>query len=129
MSTVSEISKINRGETGSLASKFRKGTYPRKPDFWFLMKAAGTIQEILYEETSGTPFASKPDKNSSDLYKLFRFGRDSKNMMTDQLITKNFKQLKDYEDLWKQLCEIEVFLFHIYGIFYYALFFYLLFFD
>ena len=78
----------------------------------------------LTKTPENTPFASKPDKNSSDLYKLFRFGRDSKNMMTDQLIIKNFKQLQDYEDLWKQLCEIEVFLFHIYGIFIMLYFFY-----
>ncbi|CAG8819648.1 33200_t:CDS:2, partial [Racocetra persica] len=41
-------------EASLLASAFRKVTYARKPDFWFLVEVAGTMQEILFEATSGT---------------------------------------------------------------------------
>lgn len=60
-------------ESSSLASAFRKVSYARKPDFWLLVEVAGTIQEVLFEETSGGPFVNDTDKfhlidtNFSDL--------------------------------------------------------------
>ncbi|CAG8501434.1 14332_t:CDS:2, partial [Gigaspora rosea] len=62
----------------SIMHKLGKTSFPRKPDFWFLVEVAGTIQEILFEETSG-PFVIDTDKFHTDRYKLFRFGHDSKN--------------------------------------------------
>ncbi|CAH1768449.1 3681_t:CDS:2, partial [Entrophospora sp. SA101] len=97
----------------SLASSFRKGSYARKPDFCFLSRVAGTIQEILYEETS-SPFINLPNKILDDLYKLFQFGHDSEVMMTTELISENIQYLPNYEELWKRLCDVELFLLQTY---------------
>ncbi|CAG8829917.1 23336_t:CDS:1, partial [Gigaspora margarita] len=58
-------------ESSSLASAFRKVSYARKPDFWLLVEVVGTIQEVLFEETSGGPFVNDTDKFHTDRYKLF----------------------------------------------------------
>ncbi|CAG8649889.1 1591_t:CDS:2 [Dentiscutata erythropus] len=102
-------------ESSSLASAFRKVTYARKPDFWLLVESAGTIQEILFEETSGGPFVNDTDKFHTDRYKLFRFGHDSKIMMVTKLISENAKYLFDYNILQKRLCDINLFLIQAYS--------------
>lgn len=61
----------NWGEAYSLASSFRKESYPRKPDFWLLQDINRTIQETVYEEASGSPFAPDQNKIKSDKFKLF----------------------------------------------------------
>ncbi|CAG8491484.1 1390_t:CDS:2 [Cetraspora pellucida] len=99
---------------GLLASEFRKEANSRKPDFWVLMEVDNTIQEILYKENSGGPFVNDPKKFKSDLYKLFRLGRDSKQKLEAQLINNNLQFLLDYESLYEKLCMIELFLIQAY---------------
>ncbi|CAG8799395.1 11185_t:CDS:2, partial [Gigaspora margarita] len=92
-------------------------SYARKPDFWFLVEVAGTIQEVLLEETSGGPFVNDTDKFHTDRYKLFRFGHDAKIMMETKLISENAKYLSvvDYNKLQKRLCNINLFLIQAYS--------------
>lgn len=94
---------------GSLASEFRKETDPRKPDFWVLIEVDNTFQEILYEENSGGPFVNDPKKFKSDLYKLFRLGRDSTQKMGVQLIDDNLQFLSDYESLYESYVKLSYF--------------------
>ncbi|CAJ0643373.1 8324_t:CDS:2 [Entrophospora sp. SA101] len=101
-------------EAVSLASDFQKELYARKPDFCLPMDVAGTTQEMMYHETSGSPLVKDLDKWIEDRHKLFRFGRDSKNMICEQLINYNIKYLDDHEALWKKLCDTEIFLFQSY---------------
>ncbi|CAG8697622.1 9616_t:CDS:2 [Gigaspora margarita] len=84
----------NWGEACSLASSFRKESYPRKPDFWLLQDINRTIQETVYEEASGR--------------------RDSKFKMDIQLIFDNLEYLQDGENLSQQVREVEIVLFQAY---------------
>ncbi|CAG8689965.1 28581_t:CDS:2 [Dentiscutata erythropus] len=104
----------NWGEACSLVSSFRKESYPRKPDFWLLQDINRTIQETVYEEASGSPFAPDQDKIKSDNFKLFRLGRDSKFKMDTQLISGNLEYLQDGEKLLQQIRGVEVVLFQAY---------------
>ncbi|KAF0436593.1 hypothetical protein F8M41_004666 [Gigaspora margarita] len=101
--------------SGSLAPGFRKESAPNKPDFWVYIKIAGTIQEILYEEISGSPFVIDKNKFKSDLHKLFRFGHDSEQKLGIELIEENKEFLWDQESLYRQLCEVELFLIQAYS--------------
>ncbi|CAG8788635.1 18721_t:CDS:2, partial [Racocetra persica] len=104
----------NWGEACSLASSFRKETYSRKPDLWLLQTINHTIQETLYEEASGSPFQPDQTKITSDNFKLFRLGRDSKYKMDVELIFNNLQYLRNGKNLLQQIHEIEVFLFQAY---------------
>ncbi|CAG8660493.1 12410_t:CDS:2, partial [Ambispora gerdemannii] len=102
----------------SKASKYRKEVNARIPDFYCFLKLLNITHELLYEETSGGPFFEDADKYQNDLYKLFRFGHDSKIKLGMDLIVNNIRYLvNDHEELWKQLGEIENFLLQAHGVY------------
>ncbi|CAG8760434.1 12235_t:CDS:2, partial [Racocetra fulgida] len=58
---------------GIMGPEERQQPFYKKPDFWLLENISQTIQEIVYEETSGDPFKPDQTKFRDDLFKLFRF--------------------------------------------------------
>ncbi|CAJ0830096.1 7895_t:CDS:2, partial [Entrophospora sp. SA101] len=52
---------------GSESSKYQKGYNAQKPDFWVVMKNSDKIlHEILFQETSGSPFVDDKQKHEED---------------------------------------------------------------
>ncbi|CAG8762229.1 7480_t:CDS:2 [Dentiscutata erythropus] len=111
------------GESSSSASKYRKTENikfeketPKKADTWIEMMIAKNLHEIVFAETSGSPFQATctTKKVYNDKCKLIRFGHDSKNKMLDELIEKKCIYLSDWKNLCNEIRKAELLLFQAY---------------
>ncbi|CAG8558254.1 264_t:CDS:2, partial [Cetraspora pellucida] len=88
----------------------------KKADTWIEMMIAKNLHEIVFTETSESPFQTTctTKKVYNDKYKLIRFGHDSKNKMLDELIEKKCIFLSDWKNLYNDIRKAELLLFQAY---------------
>ncbi|CAJ0640412.1 7424_t:CDS:2 [Entrophospora sp. SA101] len=117
----STASKYRKDQLSKLEKEYRNkenvnpfsiSNVGNKPDLWVETKIAGRLHEIIFSETSGSPFndTSSDEKIKYDRKKLIRFARDTFTKMCNELIENKISYLPNYKEIYKAISNIQIFL-------------------
>ncbi|CAG8779450.1 17458_t:CDS:2, partial [Racocetra persica] len=111
-----KFEKETHEQLDRIMAPFLTSSQAKKADTWIEMIIAKNLHEIVFAETSESPFQATctTKKVYNDKCKLIHFGYDSKNKMLDELIEKKCIFLSDWKNLCNDIRKAELLLFQAY---------------